>query len=266
MTEDGRPPGSPAILAVFAHPDDESLACGGTLACAADAGLVVTVLSASRGEAGSSDPSRDPSELARTRTDELQRAARILGVAETIALDVADGNIRWSEPDRLIGAIVRTIARCGAAAVITFDEDGLYWHPDHIGVHEQTTDAVRSLGSAAPALYYVSLPEGAIRSIAEAVERRGGPAASASFWGISPEAFGHAAPSPTFTVDVGAYVARKLAALRAHASQIGQGHALSWVTDDDARRWLAVECFRRAPVGNQATDILERLTHAPRHA
>jgi hypothetical protein len=49
-------------------------------------------------------------------------------------------------------------------------------------------------------------------------------------------------------------------------SQIGARHALSWATDDEARRWLALECFRRAPMGNQTTDILERLTHAPRHA
>jgi len=266
VTDTGRPPDRAAIVAVFAHPDDESLACGGTLAWAADSGLRVIIISASKGEAGSSDPTRNPAELARTRTAELASAARILGAAEAIALDVADGNVRWSEPARLIDAVQHAIVRSGAAAVITFDEDGLYWHPDHIGVHEQTTEAVRSLGSSAPALYYVSLPDGAMRSIADAVERRGGPAAVESLWGIPPDAFGHAAPPPTFSVDVGAYVTRKVAALRAHASQIGDRHALARMSDDDARRWLSLECFRRAAVGNQQSDILERLTHASRHA
>ena len=45
-------------------------------------------------------------------------------------------------------------------AVITFAEDGLYWHLDHIGVHERTYTAVLSLGAAAPPLYYVTMPRG----------------------------------------------------------------------------------------------------------
>src|SRR5947208_8778069 len=77
------------ILAVFAHPDDESLACGGTLARLADAGARIVLLCASRGESGSiSDPSLVPDgDLGRVRTDELREAAKILGITEVSILD-----------------------------------------------------------------------------------------------------------------------------------------------------------------------------------
>src|SRR4051794_41526661 len=72
------------VLGIFAHPDDESLACGGTLARLADAGCRVVVVCASRGEAGSiSDPSLVPDgDLGRVRSSELIDACPVLGAAE----------------------------------------------------------------------------------------------------------------------------------------------------------------------------------------
>ena len=74
------------VLAIFAHPDDESLACGGTLARLADAGVRVVLLCASRGERGSvSDPALVPDgDLGTVRTSELHEAAKVLGIAEVI--------------------------------------------------------------------------------------------------------------------------------------------------------------------------------------
>ena len=71
------------VLAIFAHPDDESLACGGTLARLADDGARVVLLCASRGERGqSADPSvaRGP-DLGRARQRELEAAAQVLGIS-----------------------------------------------------------------------------------------------------------------------------------------------------------------------------------------
>jgi len=72
------------VLGIFAHPDDESLACGGTLARLADAGCRVVIVCASHGEAGSiSDPSLVPDgDLGRVRVRELSDAAAVLGAAE----------------------------------------------------------------------------------------------------------------------------------------------------------------------------------------
>jgi LmbE family N-acetylglucosaminyl deacetylase len=81
------------ILAVFAHPDDESLSCGGTLARLADAGARVVLLCASRGESGSvSDQALvAASDLGRVRSDELREAARTLGIADVLIYDHPDG-------------------------------------------------------------------------------------------------------------------------------------------------------------------------------
>ncbi|PYR00936.1 MAG: hypothetical protein DMF96_01755 [Acidobacteria bacterium] len=84
------------VLGIFAHPDDESLACGGTLARLADAGARVILLCASHGEAGSiSDPALVPDgNLGAVRARELRDAAAVLGIAEVILLDHPDGDLR----------------------------------------------------------------------------------------------------------------------------------------------------------------------------
>ena len=137
------------VLGIFAHPDDESLACGGTLARLADAGCRVIVVCASHGEAGSiSDPALVPDgDLGGVRVRELRDAAAVLGVADVIVLDHPDGDLRWDDVPELHAEIVALIQRYRPDAVITFAEDGLYWHLDHIGVHERTYTAVRSRGA-----------------------------------------------------------------------------------------------------------------------
>jgi len=249
------------VLAVFAHPDDEALACGGTIARLADAGARVVLLCATRGEAGStSDSDLVPGgDLGAARARELHRAARILGVAEIVLLGHHDGRLRWAEVTALGAEILLAIGRCRPDAVITFAEDGLYWHPDHIGVHERTTMAVRAAGGAAPALYYVTLPRGAIRGLTEAARTREGAPADASFWGLDADAFGDAAPLAGFAVDVRPWAARKLAALREHRTQMGRRNPIWWIDEPAARRWLGVELFRRAGTGTEPAGPLEPL-------
>jgi LmbE family N-acetylglucosaminyl deacetylase len=248
------------ILAVFAHPDDESLACGGTLARAADAGARVVLICATRGESGSiSDRSLVPDgDLGRVRSSELREAAAVLGVAEVMILDHPDGALRWADVPALHNEIVGAIDRCSADAVITFGEDGLYWHLDHIGIHERTSTAVRSFGAAAPPLYYVTIPRGVMREMVAAAHAKGG-APDSSFWGIAPDAFGDAAQPPTFVVDVRDWAARKLAALKCHRTQMGPRNPIAWIDEPEVRRWLGVEQFRRAPIATSGDAVLEYL-------
>lgn len=249
------------ILAVFAHPDDESLACGGTLALASDAGARVVLLCASRGERGSiSDPALVPDgDLGSARAGELREAAAILGISDLLLLDHPDGDLRWAHVPLLHEEIVAAVRQYRPDAVITFDEDGLYWHLDHIGVHERTMTAVKSLGPDAPPLYYVTMPRGVMAEIVAAAHAKSGAPADASFWGIHPDAFGDAAKPPTFVVDVRSVAARKLAALRCHRTQMGSRNPVAWIDDDQARRWLGVEQFRRAPLDTSGDAVLERL-------
>ena len=248
------------ILAVFAHPDDESIACGGTLARAADAGARVTLVCASHGTLGSiSDPKLvKGGDLTAVRARELGDAAQILGIQEVILLEHEDGYLRWNAPE-FDADLAAVLARLDPDAVITFDADGLYWHGDHIGLHERTTRAVEAMGSKAPPLYYVTLPQGAMRGVVEAAGARGGELADDTFWGIDPDAFGADTVPPTFTVDVGIWADRKLAAIQAHRTQVGARSPFVWIDAAEAERWLGVECFRRAPVATSRPDVLERL-------
>jgi LmbE family N-acetylglucosaminyl deacetylase len=244
---------------VFAHPDDESLACGGTLARLADAGARVVLLCASRGESGSvSDKSLlAKGDLARVRSDELREAARMLGIADVLICDHPDGDLRWAHVPELHDEIVAAIVRYQPDGVITFAEDGLYWHLDHIGVHERTYTAVRSFGADAPPLYYVTIPKGLMR---EVVEAAGGSALKdTKFWGIEADAFGDAAKPPTFVIDVRAWVSRKLAALSCHRTQMGPSHPFSRIDADQARQLLGLEHFRRAPTESRWESIIEQM-------
>ncbi|MEO8257598.1 MAG: PIG-L deacetylase family protein [Acidobacteriota bacterium] len=258
MPGDGSAASGRTVLAIFAHPDDESLACGGTLARLSDAGVRVVLLCASRGEKGSvSDQALVPDgDLGRVRMAELQAAADVLGIAEVIMCDQPDGDLRWAHVHYLHLQIILAIRRTHPDAVITFAEDGLYWHLDHIGVHERTITAVKTLGAAAPALYYVTMPSGVMREMVETATAAGWAPSGSSFWGIDAEAFGEAAGAPTLVIDVRAWVPRKLAALRCHRTQMGPANPLTRLDLAEAQRWLGIEHFRRAP-GSPAAAVLE---------
>jgi LmbE family N-acetylglucosaminyl deacetylase len=272
-----------SLLAVFAHPDDESLACGGLLAWCAQLGAQVSLLCATHGEHGpESDgghvvPSR-PARLREIRARELQAASRVLGVANLLLLDYEDGMLPWADGEQLEADIRDAIRRLRPDVVITFGDDGLYWHPDHIAVHERTTAAVTSLGDEAPVLYYVSMPPGSMRAVLDnavsMVAREGGqPPASAKprrgspkpkgrrpllIFGIADaDAFGAQAATPTLVVDTGDFATRKLAAIRCHRSQLADD-ALALLDESDAARLLGIEHYRCAKVGSRGDAFIER--------
>jgi LmbE family N-acetylglucosaminyl deacetylase len=219
----------------------------------------VTVVCATSGELGQGNPGR----LGYTRIQELKAAARVLGVAEVITLDYQDGLLPWVEPAKLEGDIGALIRRVRPEVVITFDEDGLYWHPDHVAIHERTTTAVAAVGEGAPALYYVALPSGRMREIVDTVGARSAAGRQPRrILGVEDvDAFGSMAPAPTLVIEAGAFGARKLAAIKCHQTQLVDD-ALEMLTDDEAARLLATECFRRAPVGSPGDAFIEHLANA----
>jgi LmbE family N-acetylglucosaminyl deacetylase len=248
------------ILAVFAHPDDESLACGGTLARLADRGAAVVVMTASHGERGGPTGPVRSDELGRQRAVEMQAAARALGVTRLFIWDHPDGDMRWAQVSEFHADLVLFLRRHRPDAVITFGQDGLYWHLDHVGVYERTTAAVQSLGADAPPLYYTTMPQGMMPQFVEAARRRGWSPPQQGFWSLVPEVFGIGAETPTITVDVGDWVVRKLTALQCHHSQMGDdGHPFAHVDERDARRLLGTEYFHRADIPTEGRPILETL-------
>lgn len=133
------------LMAVFAHPDDESLGAGGTLAKYAAEGVQVTLLCATRGECGwSGYPAENPglAEMGRIRTVELAAAAEILGIHEVVYLDTIDGEVDQAAPDEAIGRIVALVRRVRPQVVVTFGPDGDYGHPDHVAISQFTQAAL----------------------------------------------------------------------------------------------------------------------------
>ncbi|MDA1092661.1 MAG: PIG-L family deacetylase [Acidobacteria bacterium] len=259
----------PSVLAVFAHPDDESLACGGLLAWCHALGIRTSLLCLTHGEHGGQPPTQA---LATTRASELRAAAAALGIDEVALLSHEDGMLPWIDAALLERDILDAIARTAADVVITFDEDGLYWHPDHVAVHARTTAAVVSAPEPRPTLYYVTIPNGAMRAVldesrARALTQHEPSPPPTHILGIAnPDAFGAHAPAPTLVLDTGDFARQKLMALHCHRSQLGTRDALPLMTSDTAPALLAIEQYRRAAVGAATDTFLERLAgRADRH-
>ena len=139
------------LMAVMAHPDDESLGIGGTLATYAARGVETYLVTATRGERGryftnEQRPSDDQVGLAREA--ELRAAARVLGVRELALLDYIDGELDRANPREAVGRIAAEIRRVRPHVVVTFDPFGAYGHPDHVAICQFTTSAVLAAAEA----------------------------------------------------------------------------------------------------------------------
>ncbi len=126
-------------MCVLAHPDDESLGVGGTLARYAAEGVGTYVVCATRGERGRfGDASERPSEgiVGKAREAELRAAAKELGVREVHLLDYIDKDLDQADPGEAIGRIVQHIRTIRPQVVVSFGQDGGYGHPDHIAISQ----------------------------------------------------------------------------------------------------------------------------------
>ena len=243
-----------ALVAVVAHPDDESLIAGGTLALAARAGTPTGVVSLTRGEHG---PISDPElavreQLGEVRERELRAAAHELGVGWTACLRHPDGELPWVDHDAAAAELVALLDPHAPAAVLSFGADGLYGHPDHVAARDIAELALDRL-SGEVALYEAAWPPHLVEEMAAAVAERGLPT---GLWGLEPEAFGYGDATPTVVLDVRGVLSRKLAALRVHRTQLGAEHLLAALPDDLAVRFLATEPWAGPPHGRALETLL----------
>ncbi|MBD3257606.1 hypothetical protein GF377_04170 [candidate division GN15 bacterium] len=133
------------LMCILAHPDDETLGTGGTLAKYGRDGVDTYVVSATRGERGRfGDAQERPSleEVGRVREKELRCAADKLGVTGVTFLDYIDGDVSAAHPDDFIAKAVNEIRSRRPQVVITFGPEGGYGHPDHIAVSQFTAAAI----------------------------------------------------------------------------------------------------------------------------
>lgn len=131
------------LLCVLAHPDDETLGVGSTLAKYGREGVETYLITATRGERGwSTHDHPGLAEVARIRTKELEDAAAILGLRRVTFLNYIDGELDQADPDEAIAQIVSEVRRVRPQVVITFDPFGNYGHPDHVAISQLTTAAL----------------------------------------------------------------------------------------------------------------------------
>ena len=119
-----------SVLAVCAHPDDESFGLGATLACFSASGAAVSVLCFTHGEASTLGADANP-DLASVRRAELESAAEVLGVAPVSLLSYPDGALSDQGFDKLAAEVSLAAAQAGADLLLVFDEGGVSGHPDH---------------------------------------------------------------------------------------------------------------------------------------
>lgn len=179
-----------SLMAILAHPDDESFAVGGTLARYYAEGVKITLLTATRGELstlGVGGWSRE--ELAAMREVELQRAASALGLSDVRILGYSDGAVGTVPLEELGGGVLKIMEEVMPDVVITFHPAGVTGHPDHVAISRAVTSAFQQLsaratghdeGQSRPSkLYYWVVPQ----SIASSLNRDFG----TTFLGVAEE-------------------------------------------------------------------------------
>lgn len=165
------------LMAIVAHPDDESLGMGATLARYAAEGVEVSVVTATLGEAGryrglpQTDPQHPGREgLAAIRKRELAAAIEVLGVRHLYHLGYADQQLDQADPSEAAKRIVAAITHARPHVVLTFGPDGAYGHPDHIAISQLAVAAVMRAAEgdggaltphAVSKLYFIAWPKDA---------------------------------------------------------------------------------------------------------
>lgn len=258
MNEDPRSwfDGAPRVMFVHAHPDDETISTGGTLAGLSEAGLEPLLVTLTRGEQGEVTPGpfaglQGSEDLAPHRQTELGAALAMLGLERHAFLGVPparaeglaptiyeDSGMVWgpdgratAAPDSSADALTRVPAvealndllaaasTAGAAAIVSYDDDGGYGHPDHVFAHRLARAVAHGL----------EIPFWAIVA---------GEAAADPESGDDPDIESH---------DVSPWFDRKVAALRAHGTQLSvEGEEIVHV-GGQRQPIDRVEMFRRMP-------------------
>ena len=218
------------VVFVHAHPDDEAIATGGTMAKMSAEGHRVVLVTATRGELGELpvDGLRPGETLTDRRGAELEEACRVLGVARQVYLGYHDSGMAGEPSNGHTGSFASAdVEEAGAAlagildeeradAVVIYDEHGGYGHPDHIQVHRVGMAAAALAGT--PVVYIWTMNRDFMASLAERVgDSDWEPPADV---GDGMDTMGEPASRLTTEVDVSDWIGAKRAAMRAHGSQI----------------------------------------------
>lgn len=279
------------IMAVHAHPDDECISTGGSLARYSDEGLRTVLVTATCGEEGEIvDPNMDPDEvrpkLGDVRVEELRCACQHLGIEEFHLLGYRDSGMAgtpanthpecFAQADlhEATGRLVHLVRDIRPQVLICYNENGGYGHPDHIQVNRITVAAFHAAGDATqhpdigPApwqphkLYYTAYPRSYILTRYEMMRSMGAetPLDRPDF---DPNKVGTPDEDITTQVNVGPYLSQKMEALRCHRSQVAPDWWFLRIPPDDLHQKFNQEFFVRVfshvPVNGTEQDLFDGL-------
>jgi N-acetyl-1-D-myo-inositol-2-amino-2-deoxy-alpha-D-glucopyranoside deacetylase len=249
-----------SLLLVHAHPDDESIGTGATMAKYAAEGARVTLVTCTLGELGEIIPPDlrhlFPDELGQHRIGELDRACAALGVEDHRFLggegryrdsgmmgmpDNDDPRCFWqANVEEAADALAKVIDEVAADVIVTYDANGAYGHPDHIQAHRVTLRAHELTGQAAK-LYATAMPRSVLARASELPEDSWFIRSTDPDRGIS----NHGVPDDQVTteIDAAAYLDAKKAAMRAHETQITVDGDYFALSNEIGRRILGQEYY-----------------------
>ena len=274
------------LLTIFAHPDDETFGTAGVLAAAVERGVPVTVISATRGEAGESaiPGLDDPVRLGAVRERELRKAMRQVGVSDVRLLGYRDSGMAGSPAAEHSRAFILVPVATAATrlvshirsirphVIVTFGPDGLYGHPDHLHMHDVALRAVQLAADPShkgrataepwqtPVLYFATFPR---EDMLAMFDRPNSPLSS-----LPEDAranLGTPRSQITHTIDIKPWQVNKLAAIAAHRTQTAEGGPLAGIPPEVIEWQLSSEYYVRAPLpwssadNESASDIIAKL-------
>jgi len=240
------------LLVIFAHPDDESMGMGGTLAKYSAEGVETYYVCASRGEQGWFGPEEQnpgPDRLGQIRKEELENAVKELGLRGLYFLDYMDGDVDQANHEEAVCKIVTHIRRIQPQVVVTFPPDGNYGHPDHIVIGQFTSAAIICAADSsyeAPEnlpphrvskLYYMVDGENYINLIAPFMSEMEFPVVDNQLRGEIP----WKEWMITTRIEMAEHCHAALRAIRCHQSQLPSLGALSEIRTDAATAVLAMQ-------------------------
>ncbi len=258
------------LMFVHAHPDDESIETGATMARYAAEGAQVTLVTCTRGELGEVIPpglahlaaGRDD-RLGEHRVGELATACDALGVTDhrflggpgrwrdSGMMGLPDNDVPGSfwraDVDEAAAKLAAVIREVRPQVIVTYDERGFYGHPDHIQAHRVTMRAAELAGGSPPwrvaKLYATAVPRSVL---AQAIRLPGDDRAARRFTeapSVDALPFGVPDEQVTTVIDGSAYLDAKIAAMRAHATQIAVEGAFFALSDMVGRRLSGHEYY-----------------------
>jgi N-acetyl-1-D-myo-inositol-2-amino-2-deoxy-alpha-D-glucopyranoside deacetylase len=284
------------LLLVHAHPDDESIGTGATMAKYAAEGAQVTLVTCTLGELGEIIPPEfadlawdADGGLGEFRIGELAAACAALGVTDHRFLGGPgkwrdsgmmgtpsndwDGSFWRADIDEAAGDLLAVIREVRPQVLVTYDDNGFYGHPDHIQAHRVAWRAYELADGLVDKFYATAVPRSVLAEAMALMQEEGtggGEVGGADFSrveSVDELPFGTDDAKVTTEIDARGYLDAKLAAMRAHVTQIAVDSPFFALSDKVGRRALGIEYYtllagtgpNGQPGAGQETDLFAGL-------